>query len=240
MGINIGICETEAKNASCRELKSNILKVKVEDASKFDNAAEYDHIINLDEAKKAVGDWNAFVMRNKITAETDSIYADKLKNSADIALLQPLSKKTYTGWIDLSKLSADEKKTATDSSKRENRLTSWDMLSFDEMNDMCLKCPLSWDKGRGCIGSFGPDNSMLPEIAKKNGCSIVASAVENAKAGKVLTPADASEVLKEIDILTAALPSEGKMMVRRYSGPLDRLKAVAKISATEGCGFYFF
>ena len=44
----------------------------------------------------------------------------------------------------------------------------------------------------------------------------------------------------EVEILNKALPEEGKMMVRRYSGPVERLEAVARISVEEGCGFYFF
>jgi hypothetical protein len=114
------------------------------------------------------------------------------------------------------------------------------MLSFDEMNDMCKRCELSWDKGRGCIGSFGPDNSMLPGIAEKRGCKIVASVPEGAKSGRRYTPEDAKILLKEIETLTIALPEEGKKMVRNYSGPLERMNAVANISVKEGCGFYFF
>lgn len=41
-------------------------------------------------------------------------------------------------------------------------------------------------------------------------------------------------------VLREALPVEGKMMVRRYSGPVDRMEAVARIAKSEGCGFYFF
>ena len=125
-------------------------------------------------------------------------------------------------------------------SKKENRLTGWDMLSFDEMNEMCLKCKLSWDKGRGCIGSFGPSDSLLPGIAEKRGCKIVASVPEGVSSGRIYTPDDAKVLLKEIELLTEALPEEGKMMVRRYSGPLERMNAVAGISVSEGCGFYFF
>ena len=122
----------------------------------------------------------------------------------------------------------------------EDRLTGWDMLSFDEMNEMCANCPLSWDKGRGCIGAFGPDNSLLPEIAGRHGCGIVASVPDAVKEGRRFTPEDAKELLREVEVLRAALPEEGKMMVRRYSGPVDRMEAVAKISVSEGCGFFFF
>lgn len=36
MGINIGICETEAPSAPCRELRSNIIKVHLDDPSGFE------------------------------------------------------------------------------------------------------------------------------------------------------------------------------------------------------------
>ncbi|MBO7205676.1 MAG: hypothetical protein J6V08_04585, partial [Candidatus Methanomethylophilaceae archaeon] len=61
-----------------------------------------------------------------------------------------------------------------------------------------------------------------------------------AKECKVLSSADAEKLLKECEILETALPEEGKMAVRRYAGPVERMKAVAEISIKEGCGFYFF
>ena len=114
------------------------------------------------------------------------------------------------------------------------------MLDFDGMNEMCASCPLSWDKGRGCIGTFGPDNSQLPEIAERRGCKIIASVPEGAKDGKIYTPEEAKIMAEEVRLLQEVLPEEGKMAVRRYSGPLERLGAVADISSKEGCGFYFF
>jgi len=240
MGISIGIKETEAKSALCRDLRMNVIRVRVDDISGMEDLAGYDDIVSLDDAKSLVGDWEAFLKRNRISAETDAIYMDKLKNDDDIKLLKPKAVRTSTGWVDMDKVSGAKKEKVLAASKKENRLTGWDMLSFDEMNEMCQKCKLSWDKGRGCIGSFGPNDSLLPGIAEKKGCKIVASVPEGAKNGKVYTPDDAKALIKEIEILTAALPEEGKMMVRRYSGPLERMEAVAKISVSEGCGFYFF
>ena len=240
MGISIGIRETEAKSALCRDLRTNVIKVRVDNIAGMESLAGYDDIVSLENAKALVGDWEAFLKRNRINAETDAIYMDKLKNDADIALLKPKAVRTSTGWVDMSKVSGSEKNKVLAASKKENRLTGWDMLSFEEMNEMCLKCKLSWDKGRGCIGSFGPNDSLLPGIAEKRGCKIVASVPEGAKSGRAYTPDDAKALLKEIDILAKALPEEGKMMVRRYEGPLERMKAVAEISVSEGCGFYFF
>jgi hypothetical protein len=240
MGISIGIQETEAKSALCRGLRANIIRVRVDDVSGMEDLARHDDVVSLDDARSLVGDWDAFLKRNRINVETDAVYMDKLKNDQDIEILRPKAKRISTGWIDMDKVGAKDKDKVLAASKRENRLTGWDMLSFEEMNEMCLKCTLSWDKGRGCIGSFGPDDSLLPSIAEKRGCRIIASVPEGAKSGRIYTPADAQALLKEIDILTAALPEEGKMMVRRYSGPLERVGAVAKISIGEGCGFYFF
>ena len=240
MGINIGICETEAPSAPCRELRGNIVKVHLEDPSGFEEHMEYDVRVDLEAAKEAVGDWDAFIKRNRINPETDAVYMDKVKKDDDRALLEPLAQRVCTGWIVVEGLPEDVKGQVLEKSGSEDRLTGWDMLSFDEMNEMCANCPLSWDKGRGCIGAFGPDNSLLPEIAGRHGCPIVASVPDAVKEGRRFTSEDAEELLREVAVLREALPEEGKMMVRRYSGPVDRMEAVAKISVSEGCGFFFF
>ena len=240
MGINIGICETEAPSAPCRELRANIVKVHLEDPSGFEEYMEYDTKVELDAAKDAVGDWDAFIKRNRINPETDAVYMDKVKKDDDRALLEPLAQRVCTGWIVTEGLPDDVREKVLKRAGSDDRLTGWDMLSFDEMNDMCANCPLSWDKGRGCIGAFGPDNSLLPEIAGRHGCPIVASVPDAVREGRRFTPEDAEELLREVGVLREALPEEGKMMVRRYSGPVDRMEAVAKISVSEGCGFFFF
>lgn len=240
MGINIGICETEAPSAPCRELRANIVKVHLDDPSGFEEYMEYDTKVDLDTAKKAVGDWDAFIKRNRINPEIDAVYMDKVKKDDDRATLEPLAQRVCTGWIVTEGLPDDVREMVLAKAGADDRLTGWDMLSFDEMNDMCANCPLSWDKGRGCIGAFGPDNSLLPEIAGRHGCPIVASVPDAVKEGKRFTPEDAEELLREVGVLREALPEEGKMMVRRYSGPVDRMEAVARISVSEGCGFFFF
>ena len=240
MGINIGICETEAPSAPCRELRANIVKVHLTDPTGFEQYMERDVKVDLETAKGAVDDWDAFIKRNRINPESDAIYMDKVKKDADRELLELLAETVVTGWIVLEGLPDDVKGSVLAKASQEDRLTGWDMLSFDEMNEMCSNCPLSWDKGRGCIGAFGPDNSLLPEIAGRHDCPIVASVPEAVKEGRRFTPDDAKELLREVDVLREALPEEGKMMVRRYSGPVDRMEAVAKISVSEGCGFFFF
>lgn len=240
MGINIGICETEAPSAPCRELRANIVKVHLDDPTGYEQYMERDVKVDLETARQAVGDWDAFIKRNRINPDTDAIYIDKVKKEEDRAVLEPLSESVCTGWITTEGLPGDVKDEVISKASPEDRLTGWDMLSFDEMNEMCTNCPLSWDKGRGCIGAFGPDNSLLPEIAGRHGCGIVASVPDAVKEGRRFTSEDAKELLREVEVLRAALPEEGKMMVRRYSGPIDRMEAVAKISVSEGCGFFFF
>ena len=212
----------------------------LDDPSGFEEYMEYDTKVDLDTAKKAVGDWDAFIKRNRINPETDAVYMDKVKKDDDRATLEPLAQRVCTGWIVTEGLPDDVREKVLAKAGANDRLTGWDMLSFDEMNDMCANCPLSWDKGRGCIGAFGPDNSLLPEIAGRHGCPIVASVPDAVKEGKRFTPEDAEELLREVSVLREALPEEGKMMVRRYSGPVDRMEAVARISVSEGCGFFFF
>jgi len=240
MGINIGICEMEAKNSACKDLRSDIIKVHVDDTKGLEDILQYDELVDLDTAKGAVEDWEAFIKRNRINAETDAVYICKVKKDEDLAVLKPLAKKVCTGWVVMDGLSEDQKKRALAVAGKDDTITGWDQLEFDEMNEMCAKCPLSWDKGRGCIGAFGPDTSKLPEIAAKHGCPITASAPESAKTQKKFTPEDAEALLKEVEVLKKALPEEGKVFVNRYMGPVERMEAVAKISVAENCGWYFF
>jgi hypothetical protein len=240
LGINIGICEMEAKSASCRELRSTIVRVHVDDYTGIEDLVQYEEVVDLSTAKSKVGDWEAFIKRNRINAETDAVYMSKVKKEEDIALLQPVAKKVCTGWVFMENVPEGKKDLVISRASKDDIITGWDQLEFDDMNEMCSKCPLSWDKGRGCIGAFGPDTSKLPWIAEKYNCPITASAPESAKAHKIFTPADAEALLKEIEVLRNALPKEGKVFVNRYGGPVDRMEAVAKISIAEGCGWYFF
>lgn len=238
MGINIGIMEMEAPSAPCKELRSTVVRVHLDDPAGYEAGAVYDEYVPYDRAKAAFPDWEAFVKRNRLNEDADAVYLEKVKKDEDLEVLRPLAEKRYTGWIDIARLPEDLRQKASEAS--DERVTGWDQLDFDEMNAMCGSCPLSWDKGRGCIGAFGPDNSLLPEIAGRHGCPIVASVPQAAKEGRRFSPEDADELLREAAVLAEALPQEGKMMVRRYSGPVERLKAVAEISKKEGCGFFFF
>jgi len=240
MGISIAICEKDAPSAPCAKLKKEIRKLLVSDYTQFGDAAECYDIVSLEDARALFPDYEAFMKRNRINEETDVIYMEKIKKDDDLAKLRPKAVKRYTGWVDASKLDATGLEKALALSDPNNRITGWDQVDFDEANAICAACPLSWDKGRGCIGSFGPDNSELPQIAARRGCEIVASAPEGAASGRIYSSEEAKKLAEEVKILTAALPEEGKNAVRRYSGPVERLGLVADISIREGCGFFFF
>lgn len=240
MGISIAICEKDAPSAPCAKPKKEIRKLLVSDCKQFGDAAEYDEIVPLDVARSLFPDYEAFMKRNRINEETDVIYMEKIKKDDDRAVLTPKAERRYTGWVDASKLDAAGMEKALALSLPENRITAWDQVDFDEANAICAACPLSWDKGRGCIGAYGPDTSELPAIAARHGCVIVASAPEGAASGRIYTPEEAKKMAEEVKTLNEVLPSEGKNAVRRYSGPVERLGLVADISVREGCGFYFF
>ncbi|MDR0778263.1 MAG: hypothetical protein LBE48_02330 [Methanomassiliicoccaceae archaeon] len=240
MGISVAIYETECKSALCRSNKENVLRVLVKDPSKYGDAAEYERFLPIEDALKVFPDKDGFMKRNKIKEDVCTIYLDRLKDKEDRAALEKVTERTYTGWIEISKLTDNVGKGLITVSAPYDRQTEWDMLSFEEMNSVCAECKLSWDKGRGCIGSFGPDNSALPEIALKHGCKVTGSIPAGVAASRKYTKNDASELLKEIPILRNALETEGKLALKRYTGPVDRLEAVALISIEEGCGFRFF
>ena len=240
MGISIAICELESKNALCRECKGTLYKVLVEDVTGLEDICEVDEYVTLEKAKELFPDWDGFVKRNRIAEDVDAIYMVKVKKDEDRAVLAPFVQRKYTGWVALEGLSGDRREEVISRSKPENRITGWDRLEFDEMNDMCARCKLSWDKGRGCMGAFGPTTSKLPEVAGRRGCPIVASVVESSEEQKRFSAEDAEELKREVGVLRAALPEEGKVYVSRYGGVLDRLEAVADVCISEGCGFVFF
>ena len=239
MGISMAICELDADRSLCKDLKVDIIRVYLDSIEGYEEYAEFDEVVELDKAKGAFDDWDAFLKRNRISEDADTIYMEKIKKDKDKEVLAPLVKKRYTGWIELISVPADIRDELMEKADDDNRLSGWDMVSFDEMNETCAKCSLSWDKGRGCIGTFGPENSLLPEIAKKNGLSIVASVFDCAKDHRKLSADEATNLMEEVVRLREVLPDEGKMMVRRYSGVLDRLEAMAAVCQENGCRFYF-
>jgi len=240
MSISIAIRETECKNALCADRKKKILKVFVKDPVRYGDAAEYEMFLPRAEALNAFDDKDGFIKRNRIRDDSGMIYLDRLKDPADRSVLEKITERTYTGWIDISRTDDSVTEELIRNSLPEDRQTEWEAVSFEETNEICGKCTLSFDKGRGCVGAFGPDNSRLPEIALKCGCSITASVPDGAKSGRIYTKEDAVLLSKEIPILKDALSQDGKLAVKRYSGTVERLDAVSAISIGEGCGFFFF
>lgn len=237
MGINIGIDIANSPKAPCRELRTTVIRIHA--GSEHMDLMDRDLVVPLERAKGAVDDWEAFLKRNRLNPEIDSVYLEKIKKKEDLELLTPIADAVPTGWITVSELPDGDRDMVLGSVKGDV-VTGWDMLSFDEMESMCSSCPLSWDNGRGCIGAFGPDNSLLPEIADRHGCPIVASVPESVRTSRIFPVDDAGELLRECGVLTEALPEEGKMMVRRYNGPVERMTAAAKAAIEGDCGFYFF
>jgi len=217
-----------------------MLKVFVKNPTEYGDAAEYEMYLPRETAVAAFDDGDDFIKRNRIRIDSGTIYLDRLKDPADRAVLERITERVYTGWVDLSRTKDDVAAALISSSGPEHRQTEWETITLEETNEICSRCPISWDKGRGCIGSFGPDNSMLPVIASKYGCGITASVPDGAVNGRMYTKDDATVLLKEIPILRGALEKEGKLAVKRYAGTTDRLEAVASISVREGCGFFFF
>ncbi len=237
MGINIRAYYEEAEGARCNGMRNKVLRAHAKDVSGLEGILEKDLVVPMEKAKASVEDWESFVERNSLDLDSDYVYIGSLKK-ADRPALEPLAEEVCTGWTDMEKLSEEDRKKVL--AVADETMTGWDMLSFDEMNEVCAGCPLSWDKGRGCIGAFGPDNSLLPSIAAKHGCPIVASVPDRVSSGEALTLDETKALVEECAVLREKLPEEGKMMVRRYSGPVDRMEAAAKACVSEGCRMCFF
>ncbi|MEM3059412.1 MAG: hypothetical protein QXN93_04950 [Methanomassiliicoccales archaeon] len=240
MGMSIAISELDSNEALCRKMKNTIIKVYLPSIKGFENYADYDEVVDVETAKRIFGnDWNAFAKRNRIAEETGEIYLSKIRNADDSSRLHQSVVKRYTGWIEVAKIPENMRESVLAQASPDNKITEWDMLGFDELNETCSKCPLSWDSGRGCIGTFGPDNSALPDIARKYNCSIIADVPKYAKEGRKLGKEEIIRLLDEISILREKLVAEGKMAVRRYAGVLDRLEAAGKTALRYNTRMYF-
>lgn len=240
MGISIAICELDSDESLCKEGKLSILKARLDNVSGYEACADYDEVVSAADAEKAMGgDWDAFLKRNRLDAEKESFLLGKIKNEEDAAKLRGVASKEYSGWIDLSCLSPEQAKAVKNKAGEDNLMSQWNTIPLDETNAICGKCVMSWDKGRGCLGNFGPENSQLPEIAAKHNCAIVASVPELAKSGKKLTPEEAKQLSAECKVLREKLPEEGKSPARRYGGVVDRLEIVADLCASKGVRLYF-
>jgi hypothetical protein len=242
MGLNMAITELESDKALCRGKKLSVVKVFIEDPSRWEKILEVDRIVDLKKAADKLGKdkADAFIKKSKLKIEGDELYLEKVKDENDRKMFTPFVKEVKTKWILMEKVPTDQKKDVVAAAKKENTVTEWDMLEFDEMYATCGKCGLSWDNKKGCVGNFGPSGSPVPELAKKHGLNILSKVNELAEQKKILTSKDADELLREVKVLREKAPAEGKVIVRRIEGTLNRLEAMAKCAKDYNAGFYFF
>lgn len=238
----MAITELDSDKALCRDRKLSTVKVFLEDPARWEKYAEVDRIVDLKKASEKLGKEkiDAFLKKSRLKVEGDELYLEKVKDEADVKMLQPFVKEVKTKWVLVEKVPTSERKDLVSSAKKENVVTEWDMLEFDEMYATCGKCGLSWDNKKGCVGNFGPSGSPVPELAKKYGLKILAEVNELAASKKILTSKDADELLREVKVLREKSPAEGKMIVRRIEGTLNRLESMAKCAKDYNVGFYFF
>ena len=242
MGLNMAITEIESEKALCKNKKLSTVKVFLDDPSRWDKHVEVDRIVDLKAAAAKLGQekLDAIIKKARLKVEGDELYLEKVKDPTDQKTFAPFVKEVKTKWILVEKVPAAERKDLVASAKKENTVTEWDLLEFEEMYATCGKCGLSWDNKKGCVGNFGPSGSPVPELAKKYGLNLLAKVNEAAEARKIFTSKDADELLKEVKVIREKSPAEGKMIVRRIEGTLNRLEAMAKCVKDYNVGFYFF
>jgi len=242
MGLNMAITELESDKALCKGKKLSTVKVFLENPGRWEKYVEVDRIVDLKAAAERLGKdkLDALLKKMRVKVEGDELYLDKVKDPEAQKALAPFVKEVKTRWILVEKVPQAEVKDLISAAKKENTVTEWDLLEFDEMYATCGRCGLSWDNKKGCVGNFGPSGSPVPELAKKYGLNMLASVNEAAETKKVFSPKDADELLREVRLLREKAPAEGKMTVRRIEGTLNRLEAMAKCAKEYGVGFYFF
>ena len=242
MGLNMAITELESDKALCKGKKLSVVKIFLEDPGRWEKIVEVDRIVDLKKAADKLGKdrVDAFIKKSKLKVEGDELYLEKVKDENDRKMFEPFVREVKTKWILMEKVPADQKKDVAAAAKKENTVTGWDLLEFDEMYATCGKCGLSWDNKKGCVGNFGPSASPVPELARKNGLNILSKVDQLAEQKKILSSKDADELLKEIKVLREKAPAEGKVIVRRIEGTLNRLEAMAKCAKDYNVGFYFF
>ena len=242
MGLNMAITELESSKSLCRERKQTMAKVYVNDPSKWADLVEVDRIADLAAARKKLGAAKVeeILKRSRAKVEGDELYLEKVKDETDQKTLSPFIREVKTNWIVMSNVPKARRDEVLKAAVRENSVTEWDLLEFDEMYETCAKCGLSWDNKKGCVGNFGPSTSPVPDLAKKFKLNILSDVESLASKKKVLTSKDADALLKEVKVLREKTPAEGKMMVRRIDGTLKRLEAMASCAKKYEVGFYFF
>lgn len=240
MSISMSIKELESEKALCRDDKKKTVQVFLSDIGKFAQYCDKNRYIDLSAAEQKLGKEKvAEIKKRNRVRSTGEITADKIKEKKDLETLKPFTREETTKWVTLQIHPKNAQEDILKSGLIADSVTAWDALGFDEMYAICAKCELSWDKGRGCIATLIPSDSPLPEIANKYGLKYIAGIPKYAEKGAVFDSSEAKQFLSELKQLRDKLPGEGKMMVRRLSGAMDRLEAIAKTCSDKGVKMYF-
>lgn len=158
MGLNMAITELESDKALCKGKKLSTVKVFLDDPSRWEKYVEVDRVVDLRKATEKLGKdkIDAFVKKSRLKIEGDELYLEKVKDDADKKMFEPFVKEVKTKWILLEKAPSDQRKDIASAAKKENIVTEWDMLDFEEMYATCAKCGLSWDNKKGLSATLGP------------------------------------------------------------------------------------
>jgi hypothetical protein len=243
LGLNMAITELDSDKALCKTKKMTVARVHLPNAGQWDQYIEVERKIDIKKATEKLGQakMDEIFKRSRLRAvEVDEMSEGKIKDPADQKTLEPFVKAIKTGWIAMDKVPSDKKAAVLAAAKKEDAVTEWDLVEFDDMYATCARCGMSWDNKKGCVGNFGPTGSPVPDLAKKYGLTILKNVNEAADQKKRFTSKDADSLLKEITVIREKSPAEGKMTVRRIEGTLNRLEAMAKCSKEYEVGFYFF
>lgn len=234
------IKELESDKALCREMKNTTARVNLRDNGRFAQYCERNYFIDLGAAAQKLGEakLKEIKKRNGVRG-TGEIKAEKIKDKGDLEALKPFTREEVTTWVDVLAQPKNVVDEIMASGLVSDTMNSWDMLSFEQMGEICGKCALSWDKGRGCVATLMPGDSPLPEIAKKAGLQFVASIPKYAEEKTVFSGSDAKKSLDEIEKLRPAVEKEGKQMANRLRGVIERLESMAKVCAANDVKFYF-
>lgn len=242
MGLNMAIMELESDKALCKKKKLTVARVHLPNPGQWEPLVDVERIVDLAKATEKLGKakTDEILKRARIRPEGTEFRLEKIKDPADQKALMPFVREVKTNWISMDKVPEDKKDAILSAASKEDSVTEWDLVEFDDMYATCAKCGLSWDNKKGCVGNFGPTGSPVPELAKKYGLSILARVNELSEKKTVLPHSDADKLLQEIRVIREKSPAEGKMTVRRIEGTLNRLEAMAKCAKEYKVGFYFF
>ena len=240
MSVTMFIKELESDKALCRDRKNKTSQVNLKEFGKFNQYCERNYYIDIPGAIAKLGEDKVkeIKKRNNVRG-TGEIKAEKIKDKNDFATLKPFTREEVTTWVNLSLHPKNVQDEILASGLVADMMNGWDMLSFEEMGEICKKCALSWDKGRGCVATLMPGDSPMPEIARKAGLKFIADVPKYAETKEVFDGAKAKELLKEIEKLRPAVEKEGKQMANRMKGVIERLESIAKACAENNCKFYF-